>query len=372
MYFFVDESGHTGANLFDEAQPMLYYGVLSSKLNIDVVGEAAIQRMRKVVSASRLHAAELGNGPLVSIAPALSKLQTALDLRFDLYRVAKPDHAIICFFDQVFDQGMNPAMTWTGYWTPLRYILLLKVAALFDEDLAKKAWDARLELDDKKSEKLIVEVCDELRGRLYMLPDARSRELLGGALIWAAKNPNELSYNAKTKSDKLSIMPNVVGFQSVMMGIAARMQKCSHKSARVVVDQQTQFNRAQKTLHDYYIALSKVKHESGPGLPEMNLKKLPNSPIEFLAGERSYGLELVDIYLWIFKRLMEEREVAPELVMLIQPYLRRGRTDEISINALALRWTKWFDELPEPSEEQIRKAREIHSVDEARRLRALE
>ena len=37
MYFYVDESGHTGPNLFDAAQPMLYYGVLSSRVNLDVV-----------------------------------------------------------------------------------------------------------------------------------------------------------------------------------------------------------------------------------------------------------------------------------------------------------------------------------------------
>lgn len=372
MYFFIDESGHTGPNLFDESQPMLYYGVLSSSVNIDVVGANAMQRMRKTLSVPRLHAAELGNGGLVSIAPELRKVQRVLDLRFDLYRVAKPDHAIICFFDQVFDQGMNPAMTWTGYWTPLRYVLLLKVASLFDEELAAKAWEARLEANDAKSEKLVSEVCDELRGRLHQLPDARSRELLGDSLAWAAKHPGELSYNAKTKHDKLSVMPNVIGFQSVMLGIASRLKKSNRKAARVVVDQQTQFNRAQKTLHDYFIAASKVKLETGPGLPLADFKGVPDTPIEFLAGTKSYGLELVDVYLWIFKRLMEDKEVAPELVVLIAPLLRRGRTDEISLNALGKRWSQWFAELPDPSEEQMKKAREIHDIDEGRRRRALE
>lgn len=372
MYFFIDESGHTGPNLFDESQPMLYYGVLSSSLNIDVVGASAVQRMRKTLSVPRLHAAELGNGGLVSIASELGKLQRALDLRFDLYRVAKPDHAIICFFDQVFDQGLNPAMTWTGYWTPLRYMLLLKVASLFDEELAKKAWEARLEANDTKSEKLVSDVCDELRGRLHQLPDARSRELLGDSLAWASKHPGELSYNAKTKHDKLSVMPNVIGFQFVILGIASRLRKCNRKAARVVVDQQTQFNRAQKNLHDYYIAASKVKLETGPGLPLADFTGIPDRPIEFLAGTKSYGLELVDVYLWIFKRLMEDKEVAPELVVLIEPLLRRGRTDEISLNALANRWSKWFAELPDPSEEQMKKGREIHDIDEGRRRRALE
>lgn len=372
MHFFVDESGHTGPNLFDDSQPMLFYGVLSSKLNVDVVAAGAVQRMRSTLAVPRLHAAELGNGGLLAIAPQLSKLQALLDLRFDVYRVAKPDHAIICFFDQVFDQGVNPAMTWTGYWTPLRYVLLLGIASLFDEELAKKAWEARLEANDGKSEKLVSEVCNELHRRLHRLSDARFREVLGDALKWAAGHPGELSYNAKTKHDKLSVMPNVIGFQAVMLGIASRLKKSSRKAARIVVDQQSQFNRAQKNLHDFYIAASKVKLDSGPGLPVADFTGIPDTPIEFLAGTKSYGLELVDIYLWIVKRLMEDKEVAPELISLIMPQLRRGGTNEISLNALASRWSQWFAELPAPSQEQLKMGREIRNIDERRRRKAIE
>lgn len=371
MHFFVDESGHTGPNLFDPNQPMLYYGVLSSELNIDVLSADLLQKLRRRLGVPRLHAAELGNARLAPIAEELAALQKRLNLRFDLYRVAKPDHAIICFFDQVFDQGMNPAMTWTGYWTPIRYVMLLKVAALFDEGLAKLAWEARLQLDDKKSEQLVTEVCYQLLERVGSLPDARSRQLIGDTLNWAAEHPGELHYNAKTKESRLSVMPNVIGFQSVMLGIASRLQKGRRKVSRIVVDQQSQFNKAQKTLHDHYVAASKVTLQSGPGLPEVNFKGVPNVPIEFLAGADSYGLELVDVYLWAFRRVMEKKELAPDLMRLVVPQLQRGRTDEISLAAIANRWTRWFDTLPDPSDEQLLKAKEIQALDEARRQKAL-
>lgn len=138
MYFYIDESGHTGPNLFDPAQPMLYYGVLSSTINLDVVAEAKLAKLRQALQVPRLHAAELGNAKLVLIADELIGIQRKLGTRFDLYRVAKPDHAIICFFDQVFDQGVNPAMSWTGYWTPLRFVLLFKLAHLFDENSQRR------------------------------------------------------------------------------------------------------------------------------------------------------------------------------------------------------------------------------------------
>ncbi len=35
MYFYIDESGNSGNNLFDRSQPVLSYGVLSSEVNVD-------------------------------------------------------------------------------------------------------------------------------------------------------------------------------------------------------------------------------------------------------------------------------------------------------------------------------------------------
>lgn len=69
MYFYVDESGHTGPNLFDASQPMLYYGVLSSRMNLDVVAEYELAALRRRLKVPRLHAAELGVGKLVWVVP---------------------------------------------------------------------------------------------------------------------------------------------------------------------------------------------------------------------------------------------------------------------------------------------------------------
>jgi hypothetical protein len=41
--------------------------------------------------------------------------------------------------------------------------------------------------------------------------------------------------------------------------------------------------------------------------------------------------------------------------------------DEVSINALMKRWGKWFEELPEPTEEHVEKAKELLELQESRR-----
>lgn len=61
MHFYVDETGHTGPNLFDSTQPILSYGVLSSPDDLDTVAEPALAALRKKMGVVRLHAAELGS-----------------------------------------------------------------------------------------------------------------------------------------------------------------------------------------------------------------------------------------------------------------------------------------------------------------------
>ncbi len=375
MFFYVDESGHTGSELFDPAQPVLYYGVLSSHLNVDAIVEERLKSMRRKLGVDRLHAAQLGNGRLVTIAADLIALQRQLDLRFDLYRVRKPDHAIISFFDQVFDAGLNPAVPWTSYWTPLRYVLLFKVAVLFDDALAKAAWAARTTVDTSKATPAFIAVCEELLARVHRLPDARSRELVRDSLRWVIANPDEIGYNATDKAQLKQISPNIIGFQSVMHGIAGRLRRSGGRTAsRIVVDQQSEFNNAQKTLAEFFAKASGIKHPMGPGMPEANFTNMPKVPIDCVPGTTSGGLELVDVYLWTFKRALEGRDLASELYPLINAQMRRGRTDEISLRALEARWVPWFQQLPELDEmtpEQLEKATEIGQIQEARRQAAL-
>lgn len=371
MYFYVDESGHTGPNLFDENQPILYYGVLSSKINLDAAAESCVNKIRKKLGVKRLHASELGNGRLVEIVKDIESLKKRYDLRFDIYRVAKADHALISFFDQVFDYAMNPAVPWTSYWTPMRYVLLLKLASLFDDDLLKEAWAARINLKTDEANASLANICNALIDRVGDLPDKRSRQVITDSLMWAAANPDAINYNIKSKRDLLDITPNLIGFQSVMHGIASRLQRSGKLASKIIVDQQSQFNKAQKKLSDFYASSKNVPLVNGPGLPELDFSSMPEVPITCTAGTDSTGLELVDIYLWIFTRCMDKKELAPELFSIIKGQLQRGRTDEISINAIASRWTKWFKELPEPTDEQMEKGREMLRIDEERRRKAL-
>jgi len=157
----------------------------------------------------------------------------------------------------------------------------------------------------------------------------------------------------------------------VMRGIALRIIDGKPKSPVIVVDQQSQFNKTQRSLAEFYAEVRDFRYDFGTGLPELDYTGMPNAPLQFNSGRESIGLELVDVYLWLFKRMYEGKVIAPELRPFIANQIHTTMTDEISLQAIEERWIDWFDRLPEPTKEQWEEAKKMHSIDEQRRREAI-
>ncbi|MGX9526713.1 DUF3800 domain-containing protein [Alcaligenes nematophilus] len=372
MYFYIDESGQTGLNLFDPQQPVLYYGVLSSPHNLNEVARPAVECFRERFGVERLHANELGLGRISNIASELEALQVKFNLKFDIYTVLKKDYALMSFFDQVFDQGLNKAVPWLAYWTPLRYVLLAKLEYLFDQPTIELAWKARVEKKEERANELLQQVCEIILQRVGWLPDARSREIIGDALKWAKKYPDKIHFNIYSNDNRLQISPNLIGFQAVLHGIAASLKDSGETAVGIIVDRQSEFNKAQDYIANFYKNNKHVPLEVGPGLPVMDLTHMPEIPIAFTPGDQNIGLELVDVYLWLFKRHLEGKEVGNVLTHLMAPHFSRGVAGDVSFSALIKRWEPFLMGLPEPTLEGFKRARELIVFDEERRKKNLE
>lgn len=372
MYFYVDESGQTGLNLFDEDQPILYYGVLSSPIDLNIHAKVHVERLRNQLGVERLHANELGIDKLTTICRQLDTIQRKNDICFDIYRINKPDHAAISFFDQVFDQGLNKAVPWSSYWTPLRYPILLQVAALFDYHTLQRSWDARIERNAHRANEILVEVLQVLLERVESIDDPRMKEIISDAFRWAIKYPEEIHYSVYSKKDLLQISPNLIGFQSVLHGIASRLKRDGGKALSVVVDQQSQFNKAQKWITGFYQQAREIPMEVGPGLPVMDLRHIPDVAISCVPGTANVGLELVDIYLWLFKRFFEGKPLSEPLAKLIGKQFNIGYTDQVSLEAISERWKKFFADLPHLSEAEEEKMKAARMINEVGRKKNLE
>ena len=370
MFYYVDESGNTGLNLFDANQPILYYGVLGCRSNLDLTARPLLDDLRRVLDVQRIHANELGVARLTQVADRITRFSKKNDLRFSLYKVVKPDHAIISFFDQVFDSGMNDAVPWIHYWTPLRYVLLFKIKSLFDEELAKEAWLVRREHNTARCAEMLRALCKKLLDRVGQLPDARSRDIVSGALKWAAAKPEEISYGVGNYDSMLQISPNLVGFQQVLAGVAKQSAAQGKKVNRITVDQQTEFNGAQAELADIYKRMRGLSQEMGPGMPKADFSNMPEVAPTFLPSDQSAGLELVDVTLWIAKRMEEHKPLSNELLTLFWAQAKRGETDEVSFFGLDRRWRHLTD-LPKPKESLSPELIQLMEQQELSRLQAL-
>lgn len=129
MFAFADETGNTGANLFDEAQPDFYTGALVTRSNFDVVWGGKLTSICKRAGIDAVHASVLGVARLDTIAePPLALLKKA-DARFFISRVEKRYLLATKVFDTFFDSGEIPAASWHLYNIRLlRLTLCFKVA----------------------------------------------------------------------------------------------------------------------------------------------------------------------------------------------------------------------------------------------------
>ncbi|UNU73833.1 DUF3800 domain-containing protein [Moraxella nasovis] len=359
MYFYIDESGNSGSNLFDLDQPYLYYGVLSSKFDLDIVAQQDVINLKNKLSVSELHANELGNGGLVRIIDDLGDIYQKYDIYFDCCRLNKKDFAIISFFDQVFDQGVNPAVPWNWYWTPLRYPLLLAIAELFDDDLANQAWKARININSKETETSLVDICEQILLKASCFSDKRLVEIISDAMKWVIKNPSEIGYNVHSKENILQVSPNITSFQSVIFMICHRIEQNQSSATKIIVDIQSQFNKSQNWLTKLYQNISNstdTNLQIGPFLPSINLSNMPSIDIDYKSSDSNVGLQLVDIHLWICRRFLENKNLANSLNRFFAIQSENTLFDEISLTSISERWAKWFCELSNPLELDLQRA----------------
>lgn len=211
------------------------------------------------------------------------------------------------------------------------------------------------------------------RSNLGMMTDARAKELISDAMNWVIKNPSEICYNISSKEQSLQISPNLVGFQSVILEIHKKLKLTSTEAKAIVVDRQSEFNRAQEYIYNFYQQQNDVYALGVLGMPEMDLRDFPKIPVICTPGNESAVLELVDVYLWIMKRIIEDKSIAPELEQLCEDQTNKGELliSDVSLNTIDKRWSNFFNQnVPDINSftaEELEKKDRLHEEIEAHR-----
>lgn len=360
MFFHIDEAGNTGNNLFDSAQPRLSYGVLSSLRNVDALCAEIHKEIQREIGDKQIHANQLGFGGLVRIAPYLIEIQRKMKFDFDYYFIEKPDYALVLFFDSVFDAGLNEAVKWDVYWTPMRYLLIHKLAILFDEPLLRESWRLCTEKRIEKHKDDIVRLLIEVKRRAESSHlDSRSMEIIVDALNFGIAMPMDLDFG---HPDQKMVSPNAVGFQFVVSCMARRVRKKNRKKASsIIVDRQHQFNNAQIGTHYNQARIAEglkkapnreknyyLKHPLFATLEEAEItnKGLPDRELTISKSADSIGLQIVDVYLWIANKIISGQELPNELGYLWSLFAHRSSIDGISMEGMGRRFMEFEKLLP--------------------------
>ena len=360
MFFFIDESGNTGNNLFDASQPLLCYGTLSSKRNPDELAKRDHAAMLRKLGETCLHANELGLSRLSRLAPALIGLQKRFDFRFDYWYMHKPTYALSTLFEAIFDFERNQALKWEKDRAPLALPVFRELSLLCDEDVLKKAWSLRNAKDIDRRGGEIAALLKELHERSRASDmDPGTRALFDAALGFGIWSPQALDFGS---SDKKMHAPNAVGFQFVLTAIARRLREAKLKDAlSIKADRQSEFNSAQASAHDvlkrYSDALAALgakeqrRFVSQPFFESVDAedalrKRMPGREIEFVASESSVGLQIVDIYLWIMRRARSGTVITGELKDLRRLVSKHACIESHSREGIEAGWSALQKRLP--------------------------
>ncbi len=338
MYAYVDETGNTGARLLDEAQPLFITAALLTRSDFDLRFGDQMRGIAKAYSVDEIHAAEMGVGRLEEIGPDLLKVLRRAGPAIAIARVEKRYVIATKVFDTLFDAFENKAVPWHVYnIPPLRMVMVFKVAHILDEKTAEAFLAALMEPNDERARAKMAEFCRMLLPRVGLIPDARSREIVGEALQWAADNPEALQFVHSDKVGRRSHLPNIIGFGNLLNAIETRSEIWGRPVEVIRHDRQQEFAAAIKFWHEMYSNAREDVLEMPFG-GRMVLRRVFGSSLEISNAKDSPGIQMIDVILWLFARA-QRSELPPNCQAILDYAIGRGHLDDFSY-ATAMAATK--------------------------------
>lgn len=369
MFAFVDETGNTGSNIFDAAQPDFFTGALVTKSNFDMVHARTLQKICQRHGIEALHASVLGFGPIESAASDILSLLKKADARFFVSRVEKRYLVATKVFDIFFDSGENPAVPWSTYnIRPLRLLLAFKVAALLTEEIAREFWAMLMARNEKQARDKIPGICRAILECVSLLPDQRSRTVVTDALTWAHDHPEALDIFISGRQAKNGHMPNMVAFTNLLDGLESFSKRWNRPLRKIVHDRQSQF---EPTLAEYHQMVSNASDEPirRPG-ETIVFQKVAGSTFEISASDDSAGIQVADLALWLFRQTFAGKSIPEGSARILNYVFKKGYQHDFSFDGVGAQVERVLSNImmKDIPSDALERGRQIIDEEEERRL----
>lgn len=333
MFAYVDETGNTGSNIFDKAQPDFFTGALITKSNFDILQTGILQNIFQKHGIQSLHASVLGFGPIEKVSSDILRILKKSDARFFVSRVEKRYLLATKVFDIFFDSGENPAANWAAYnIRPLKLMLCFRVAALLTEEIAHEFWAMLMARNEKAARAKIPKICHMILGRVHLLPDERSKQIVTETLTWSCNHPEALDIFIAGRQAKNGHMPNMVAFVNLLDGLEFFSKKWKSPVQKIIHDRQSQFEGSLKEWHRIF---SNASGEPLYRLGEtMVLQKVGGSSFDISSSDSSIGIQITDLALWLFRQFLAGKELPSGSAAILNYVFRKGFQNDFSFSGV--------------------------------------
>jgi hypothetical protein len=322
VFAYTDESGNTGLEIFDRAQPIFYTLTLLAKEDLNLSAAGPVADWCRHLAVSELHAGELGVGRLAQIAPSICEYIMEVKPLFIVTSVEKRHMAPMKFVDTVLDSGLNEAVSGFSHWLrPLRLRLAHDILRHMSPRAERDFWAAFRRRDIAKFRDVINRVESSIAMRES---DRRVRQLLGDALRWASKRPEDLL----VKQSRLDA-PNLVAFSGIIHGLHDMLKGTPLRVATFVHDEQNEFMKSFRAMYDL---AHRFRFEQKHDLwAEWEAADTFDCPLTEQASSSAPALQIVDVLLWLLRRCLERGTTGdPGCDELLAPLLVIGVMHEFS------------------------------------------
>lgn len=293
LFVWADESGNSGLNAFDTAQPMFWSGTLISPIDLDTAAGVHAGWLSATQS-TELHGKTIHFSGLNKIAESIMDFLRENSCKFVLTRIDKEFHVITTFVTIIFDSDVNETVAPLYDHVPIfRKDIAKEFVRIFHSRDRKEFWSAYLKRDLCAFAKLLLNL--ELRVR-ELCTEERLAEIICEALSWARVNPARIMQAPGTLKES----PNARSLLLLVDGI----HKMAGDKARVIRfrhDEQAEFGKM--FIEDF----ERIKNAFGPlGSPYAPAYAHPvhlfDCGLELVSSRTSLGLQLIDVLLYLMSR----------------------------------------------------------------------
>ena len=169
----------------------------------------------------------------------------------------------------------------------------------------------------REVENVAVSAIDSVLQRICIVPDARSRQLIGDTLSWARNNVGDFSIWTPRKQQRYGHLPNLFTFPALIEGISRSARIWDSQVDRIIHDQQSQFGTTLRQWHSFFLGIEPERIVHFGDTP-IQFADIRDSQFEIGDSRVSPGLQVVDVVLWTFSRVVANKPLGPRSAELFE------------------------------------------------------